>query len=96
MVTPFFIVGALEDIRWVESEMKKKYELTVDVLGPDQGQTKEVRVLNRIPRWTKIGVEYEVDLRHAELIFKQMDIENASKRGIDRDLLSCRHMLVLL
>merc|ERR1739836_61195 len=54
--------------------MEEKYELTVEVLGPDEGQSTEVRVLNRILRWAQHGIEYEADPRHVEIILKQLNI----------------------
>ena len=56
--------------------MEEIYELTVEVLGPEAGQCKEVRVLNRVLRWTDSGVEYEADPRHVEIIRKQLNIES--------------------
>ena len=45
---------------------EKRYELKMEVLGPNAGQTEEVRVLNRIIRWTRTGLEYEPAQRHEE------------------------------
>ena len=56
--------------------MERKYELTVEVLGPDADECKEVRVLNRILRWTKEAIQYEADSRHVEIMLKQLDIED--------------------
>ena len=64
-----------ESLKWMQSSLEQKYELTVKTLGPDAGQDKEVRVLNRILRWTTAGVEYEADPRHVEIILKQLNIE---------------------
>ena len=55
--------------------MEEKYELTVKVLGPDDGQAREVRVINRILRWTTGGVGYEADPRHVEIMPGQLDIK---------------------
>ena len=71
----FVVVGQPEDLKWMSNKLEKKYELTVEILGPDQGQNKEVRVLNRILRWTSEGIEYEADPRHAEIILQQLNIE---------------------
>ena len=55
--------------------MKKKDELKMEVLGPSAAQTAEVRVLNRIIRWTRTGLEYEPDQRHAERIISELELE---------------------
>ena len=50
----------------VEREaMKREYEPKMEVPGPNAGQIEEVRVLNQIIRWTRTGLEYEPDQRHA-------------------------------
>ena len=55
--------------------MEVKYELTVETLGPDKDQVKEVRVLNRVLGWTSKGIEYEADPRHVEIILQQLNID---------------------
>ena len=54
---------------------KNNYELKMEVPGPNAGQTEEVRVLNRIIRWARTGLEYEPDQRHAEGIFSELEME---------------------
>ena len=55
--------------------LRQKYELKMEVLGPKAGQTEEVRVLNRIIRWTRTGLGYEPDQRHAERIISELELE---------------------
>ena len=62
----FVVVGMPKDLHWMQEPLEQKYELTAELLGPDEGQQKEVRVLNRVLRWTDKGVEYEAGPRHAE------------------------------
>ena len=40
----------------------------VGKLGPGEEDTQELRVLNRVLRWTEKGVTYEADPRHAEIL----------------------------
>ena len=47
----------------------------MEVPGRNAGQTAEVRVLNRIIRWTRTGLEYEPDQRHAERIISELELE---------------------
>ena len=61
----------------MKAQLKKKYELTTKVLGPDKDLSPEVRVPNRIPRWTEKGIEYEADPRHAEIKLQQLNIKDA-------------------
>ncbi len=39
-------------------------------LGGGQGELRELRVLNRVIRWTPAGLKYEADPRHAEIIVR--------------------------
>ena len=57
--------------------MGAKYETKSKLLGPDAGQTAEIRVLNRVLRWTKDGIQYEPDQRHAEIIVKAMGVQGS-------------------
>ena len=69
------IIGQPAAPKWMRETMEKKYELTVETLGPDKDQVKEVRVFNRVLRWTSKGIEYEVDPRHVEIILQQLNID---------------------
>ena len=72
----FAVVASAKQIAWLGEAMKKRYELKMEVLGPNAGQTEEVRVLNRIIRcWTRRGLEYEPDQRHAERIISELELE---------------------
>ena len=44
----FTVVASAKQIAWLGEAMNKRYELKVEVPGPNTGQTDEVRVLNRI------------------------------------------------
>ena len=46
-------------------------------IGPDKSDEKELKILNRILRYTESGIEMEADLRHAEIIVQQLGLENA-------------------
>ena len=58
--------------------MVAKYEVETKFLGPSSPHEHELRVFNRTLTWTAEGIEYEADQRHAELIVKGMEIENAA------------------
>ena len=57
--------------------MQAKYEIKSEFLGPEEGQNRELRVLNRVLRWTSRGIEYEPDQRHSEIIVKTLKLEHA-------------------
>jgi hypothetical protein len=39
-------------------------------LGGDDGDLRELRILNRVIRWTASGLKYEADPRHAEIVVR--------------------------
>ena len=73
----FTTVGGQASLKWMRQELERRYELKTHVLGPDVGESTEVRVLNRIIRWSAEGVTYEPDPRHAEIIRQQLGLQNA-------------------
>ena len=72
----FVVIGLPAALKWMQERLERKYELTVETLGPGKDQQKEVRVLNRVLRWTQKGIEYEADPRHAEIILQQMNMND--------------------
>ena len=60
--------------------LEQDYELKTEVLGPTAEDTKQVKVLNRIPTWTCI--EYEADPRHAGLVVKELKLTES--KGVVR------------
>ena len=75
----FTSTGPEASLRWLDSQLRTAYELKTNYLGPHEtrGHQKEVRVLNRVIQWTKDGITYEPDQRHAELIVADLGLENA-------------------
>ena len=47
------------------------------MLGPADKDEQQVKVLNRVIAWDKGGVQYDADPRRAELVIKQLGLENA-------------------
>ena len=53
-------------LSWLEGVLKAKYDIKTTVLGPDEGDKKEVNILNRLITWVDgQGITYEADPRHA-------------------------------
>ena len=72
----FLIAGSREDCLWLRKSMEQKYELNFDMLGWESDCKKEIRILNRVIRWTSDGIEYESDQRHADTIVKELGLDN--------------------
>ena len=65
------------DLVWFDKALGKHFELKTEVLGPDSGEVREVRILNRVLRWEKEGITWEADQRHAELVVEQLGLEKS-------------------
>ena len=48
-----------------------------DPEGPGRGQCREVRILNKVVRWTEDGILYKSDQRHSEIAVRAMGLEGA-------------------
>ena len=71
----FLITGALHDIKWTIATIGASFDIKSDILGPEEGCSREVKILNRTIRWTPTGIEYEPDSKHADLIIRDLKLE---------------------
>ena len=71
----FLVTGSRSDLLWLRDKLGSKYEIKTDLLGPEGEQ--EIKVLNRVVRWSLHGLEYETDQRHAELVIKELGLATA-------------------
>ena len=67
--------GDGKQLRWLQVELEKKFDLKTVVVGLEQGDQQEAKILNRVIRVTQEGWELEADPRHAELLVEQMGLE---------------------
>ncbi len=73
----FASTGRESDLRWFEKRMASEFEIKTDVLGPGPGHKRQLRVLNRIIEWKGHGITYEADQRHAEIVIRELGLEQA-------------------
>jgi len=67
----FIFAGTDAELDWVKSAMTDKFLIKeVGRLGPGSRHLQELRVLNRVLRWTPRGLRYEADPRHAEILVR--------------------------
>jgi hypothetical protein len=81
----FVFTGNDSDLQWVQEEMDKRFLVKViGKLGGDSGDLQELRVLNRVLRWTADGVYAEADPRHQEILIAQLakDLKSLSTPGV--------------
>ena len=84
----FTFLGRDKDLRWRAKVMETKYEIKVRaMLGPEAGDDKEVRILNRVVRWEKDRTVYEGEEKHAQVVIREMGLEAESK-GLDVPVLA--------
>ena len=63
--------------------LREHFELKVSgKLGRDATDDKQVRILNRTVAWTKDGIEYEPDGRHAELVVKHLKMHEKGVNSV--------------
>ena len=57
--------------------------MKTEVIGHSgkEGVVKEARILNRVVKATSDGWEYECDQRHVEIIFEQLELQDANPLG---------------
>ena len=58
-------------------ELEKRFELKTTVIGTEEGDLKEGKILNRVLRVTEAGWELEADPRHAELLIEQLQLDGS-------------------
>ena len=73
----FVAVGPDQHLAEARKTLEDKYKLKVEKLGCGAGEVQELRILNKVVRATKSGIELEADPRHAELVVKELGLETA-------------------
>ena len=60
----------------MKEQLENKFEIKTQLLGPGgaEGEKRSITVLNRILVWTKEGITYEADARHAEKIVQDLGV----------------------
>ena len=73
-------VGPPKQLKWLEEQLKSKYQIKTQVLGPDADQAREIKILNRIISWQgSKGIIYEADPRHVEIILEQLGLKDSKE-----------------
>ena len=69
----------------VASSLSEKYKAKTEVLGTDEADTAEVRLLNRVVQMGPEGVRLEADPRHAELVVWDFGLDNGREAAAPGD-----------
>ena len=73
----FVTTGDHEDLQWLKGVFETTFEISTTVLGHDKDDSKFAKVLNRIISVEESGYTYEADARHAELLVRDLGLEEA-------------------
>ena len=73
----FVAVGHDKNLKSARSTLEDKYAIKVDTLGNGKDCVSEVKILNKIVKHTGDGIELEADPRHAEIVVRELGLENA-------------------
>jgi hypothetical protein len=77
-------LGRDKDLKMMRDHLNKWYETTSrGTLGPEPGDDKEVRILNRTLKWGTDGIVYEGDDKHAKTVISAMGLQ-ADSKGLDQ------------
>ena len=65
----FTNLGTHSNLEWLRTKFLERYEIKDSgITGPDAGDIKSVRALNRLITWKDDCSDYEADPRHVEII----------------------------
>ncbi len=73
----FVAVGEERNLAATRATLENKYKIKVETLGEGEGCKSEVKILNKIVRYTNEGVEVEADPRHAEIVVRELGLSTA-------------------
>ena len=73
-------LGTFQELDWLREEFVQRFDVKFrGRLGPDNGDDKSIKILNRIVRCGDGAWEVEADQRHAELIVEQLGLKDSRK-----------------
>ena len=65
----FTTLGVESSLKWLIAEFQKEFKIKMrGILGPDEHDSHEITLLNRVVSWTPDGIQYEADQRHVEIL----------------------------
>ena len=67
-----------KQLEWLKIQLEGSYQIKTQWLGPGDGYSQEVKILNRVVGWDNAkGLTFEADPRHAEIIINQLKLSEA-------------------
>ena len=69
-----FMVMTLQ-LLWLKERLEERYELKYGgLMGPDDGDIKDVAILNRLVHFQADATTYEADPRHVEILLAELNL----------------------
>jgi hypothetical protein len=79
----FTFCGVDEDLRWIKGLMESWFEIKMrGVLGPGEGEVRQITLLGRLITWTSEGIEYEADPKHRQMVLDYFGLGEGSKEVV--------------
>ena len=76
----FNVLGMYWELDWFWKTIQERFECKKrGRLGPEEGDEKSIRILNRIVTWTEEGIQYEGDQRHVEIACEAVGFNDKTK-----------------
>ena len=70
--------GNRSDLKWLETELRKRFDIKVDFLGLGAGMRRELKILNRVFRVDDEGFSVEADPRHVQILINECAMQEAN------------------
>ena len=72
----FTVLGSEVELDWFRERISERFEVKFRArLGPQERDNKSVRLLYIVIEWGSEGIRYEADQRHAELVIRDMGLD---------------------
>ena len=76
----FTFEGEDKDLKWIYEEMKGWFDVKLrGILGPEEGDDKEVTILGRVVSWKDWGIEYKADPNLRKRLLEQMGFDSSTR-----------------
>ena len=71
-------IGKIDHLKWMRTRLENKYTIKTELLGPDEGNQLQLKILKKIVTWDhNNGIKYEANPRHVEILLKQLQMIEA-------------------
>ena len=73
----FVTTGSRKEVAWLKVQLERRFEIKTTIMGLGSNEVREARLLNRVISVGDKGWSYEADPRHAELIIRGLNMQDA-------------------